>query len=437
MLTEYFWVLSSVLLLVVQILVLIRVCRNLHLGFFNPLVVYLGVWITVYMLYVGNFVSFNEVNPKTWIALMSGHIMFTVGGLHSIIYSHHAFGARSQVTGDSVFALTAKKYVYGKWMSIFFLLGLGVFSLYVSDVLSQYGSLSEVLLAPWVIRAGIGELEIGHSYKFIYLMMPLSVISSLYLLFNRRNIVAWVILFAALFSTIATTGRSNFVWCVIWISFAFMYGWRINKLTPKMLFGTTFVLILSLTTFVIMGFWLGKSIENQTSFRDYGTYGNFLVLPYVYLEGGIPAFQAHLEEGETKKFGRNSFLPLVKLYKFLKNEPAPSEIEEFVDIPFPFNTSTYLLPAFQDFGLLGVVVMPFIYGFGAMLCFSYMWYCEQNLFMIFLSSLITSVIVFSFGSNKMVSFATWMFVLVGYIFFLMVNNRHFRSSVGRSGSYAE
>jgi len=417
---ESIWIIASLVVLLVLFLTACRYCLAIDVGLINPVTVYLLVWFFITLLYNLRIISFNAVGLRTWSALVIGHIMFTLGGIQGASVSQlRPEVGRIPLDCPGV-CHPAPRERYMRLMLLYFAVGIGIFIIYLKVVSSQYGGFLNVVIMPWLVRAGIGEGEVFLSYKYIYILMPLSVISGLYLIVYGRSVWALLILVVSLLSSMATTGRLNFIWCLVWIAFAAIYTKKISRIHFGMVLKSVLLFSCFVAIFVGMGNWLGKSYENFDFAGEHKGISRYLVLPYLYLEGSIPALQRLIEEQPERHYGMNTFLPIVKIYSTIKGSTPPSEIEESVDIPYSFNTFTYLSPGIRDFGLLGTVFMPLIYGFVAMYIFVRMWTGDAGMFSIYLCSLVSSIVVFSFKGNHTISFATWMFILSGYVFYFLV-----------------
>ena len=417
--SESIWIIASLVVLLVLFLISCRYCLAIGVGLINPVTVYLLVWFFITLLYNIRIISFNEVGLRTWSALVIGHIMFTLGAIQGASVSQLRPEVGRIPLECSGVCRPAPRERYMRLMLFYFIVGIGIFIIYLKVVSSQYGGILNVVIMPGFVRAGISEGEVVLSYKYIYILMPLSVISGLYLIVYGRSVWALLILVVSLLSSVATTGRLNFIWCLVWIAFAAIYTKKISRIHFGMVLKSVLLFSCFVAIFVGLGNWLGKSYENFDFGGEHEGISRYFVLPYLYLEGSIPALQRLIEEQPERHYGMNTFLPIVKIYSTIKGSTPPSEIEESVDIPYSFNTFTYLSPSIRDFGLLGTVFMPLIYGFVAMYIFVRMWTGDAGMFSIYLCSLVSSMVVFSFKGNHSISFATWMFILSGYVFYFL------------------
>jgi oligosaccharide repeat unit polymerase len=105
--------------------------------------------------------------------------------------------------------------------------------------------------------------------------------------------------------------------------------------------------------------------------RKRGTYGCTTTVGgiaysfYWYLASPTAALNEFLADFQSSfDLGQNTFLPFWKwLSRFgVLPEPWVSAYGEYVFIPYPANVYTYLRPFYEDFGIWGVAVLPYLLG---------------------------------------------------------------------------
>jgi oligosaccharide repeat unit polymerase len=180
--------------------------------------------------------------------------------------------------------------------------------------------------------------------------------------------------------------------------------------------------------FVVVELLLRKS-------ATYGPAGNWrsvLFSFYWYLASPTAAFDEFLAGFPgVYSLGEKTFAPFVKwLYHFhLAAQPTVTIYGEFVWVPYPANTYTYLRNFYEDFGILGVALVP--YAFGALLAAikdrADRYFHFLNLYVFLLVP-----IIFSFYCYPLLSSQLYLQLLFGFLFFRYGLPRRCESGVGYS-----
>jgi len=99
-------------------------------------------------------------------------------------------------------------------------------------------------------------------------------------------------------------------------------------------------------------------------------------------------------------------LPLIKVAAALEGRPIPTEVAPFTCTPYLMNTYTYLQPYLLDFGILGALICPFFCGLAVGGAYRVM-RSRSGLASVYLNALLATFLIFSFGTNRLVSTPTW------------------------------
>jgi len=176
-------------------------------------------------------------------------------------------------------------------------------------------------------------------------------------------------------------------------------------------------LLLPAFTVVIMFAAVELLLHKGAQYGQANRFHGFLYSLYWYLASPIAAFNEFLS-GFHGGFdlGQNTFLPFYKwLHRFhLAPEPDVSHYGEFVFIPHAANVYTYLRNFYEDFGLLGVTVVPYALGWltAAIKSPAGRFFPFLNLYVALLVP-----IAFSFYSYPLLSSQFYLQILFGFIFF--------------------
>jgi oligosaccharide repeat unit polymerase len=158
-------------------------------------------------------------------------------------------------------------------------------------------------------------------------------------------------------------------------------------------------------------------LRKSATYGESGTWRSILFSLYWYVASPIAAlndFLVHFPGDYT--LGERTFAPFFKwLSRFhLIPEHSFSVFGEFVLIPYPANAYTYLRNFYEDFGLLGVAVVP--YGFGCLLAATKE-LARRHFQFLNLHVLVLVPILFSFFSYPLLSSQFYLQILFGFIFF--------------------
>lgn len=156
---------------------------------------------------------------------------------------------------------------------------------------------------------------------------------------------------------LAGGGKFQIFLIVIWIIFLLALLKELNA--KKILFFSVFLV----ATFFLVNFYRGVGYD-LTVFAA----GKLLVQSFLYyLLGGVNAFDysiAHIVN-DTDFFGSHVFrIVYVKLFKLGIDTIKPVGIYlPYVWVPFPTNVYTVYYPYMQDFGIFGVSIFLFLFGY--------------------------------------------------------------------------
>jgi oligosaccharide repeat unit polymerase len=226
-------------------------------------------------------------------------------------------------------------------------------------------------------------------------------------------------------SLVLTTGRSNifqvFIWCAIFCIYSDLDWFNAKRIAKAVIV----IMTLFFLVFFVLGNLVGKSTENsglEPYWRLPGM-SSILTLPYIYISGNIPALDKLISNTLTFSFGQYTFLPFLKLLNKVGFPIVPhSGINEFYEIPFIFNTATYLDVMYMDFGIIGILVIPLLIGFTTTHLFVKMM-LNPSFTLVYINSLTTMALLFSFGSSSYIQPSFWFYLLIGPIVGRLVTSR--------------
>lgn len=331
---------------------------------FNPFSVYSAVWSLVLALNRLSVFPYKGLAGQTWaiIALASG--MLFLGFLQGILLLR-LHNTPSQFKKDFV------------TQPMLHLLKIGVLTLGLVGAIGA--SLNIVLLLREAGRvAGVGSFALqlytsvvkGKRNLVPYLgafALGAATLGGIHDGARRRPSVLGAFPLAILvFSDLGLMGRTSTVFGILTYASAYFITIpkkasgreRLRVFVPIFVIGVTGLMIISIFRWTpgVMTRWLGPQVNMG---------GHSLVLgTYVYLSGPPSVLDAYLAVGGEKGLLFQHTFPglLHLLYKAGWISEYVPYFKKAYNIPFPFNPGTYLRDILADFGIIGVVVIPYFIG---------------------------------------------------------------------------
>lgn len=178
--------------------------------------------------------------------------------------------------------------------------------------------------------------------------------------FCKKNILYVLIILSCYVLSLLTTGRAQLMKYIIAAFFIYiLVNYKKNQgkdLLKKFLVVATSMVVVSVTVFYFMLPILGR--ETKTNFKDYISF---------YFGCSVPSFQLYLDNPPEKDehFGSESLYGIQSfLYKMDLSDYVNPISREWVKIShFKSNVYTGYRRYLNDFGVIGVMICSFIFGF--------------------------------------------------------------------------
>jgi oligosaccharide repeat unit polymerase len=330
----------------------------------TPLAGYSAAWITVFTLYLIDPLGLDQVSTYAWMLIGISSLALVLGyGCAIALAPKRSKWLRIDAGDDPATNLATADPLKLLWLACL-VAGSALFVLYVNQLVSLYG-LSVNTLQAFRINEGLGPVPIGfYFYIFAEPLVPISVV--LWLIRSKRRSGYLLTAAFATVALLATTGRTNALYAVLWSlsAYALFQGSRLVR--PRQLLVAATSLLLAFAIFQVLGENIGKTYEHSALFGRFGDQPPIpapLVVPYLYLEGPLPTFSAVVRDTDSYGAGRYSFRPVYQFIAFFDHDiTVPPHIQDFEAIPYPFNASTYLSSFYRDFGIVGVLFGPAVVG---------------------------------------------------------------------------
>lgn len=382
--------------------------------FFLPSFYALVTWTVALLLYHMRLMDWFDAAPMAIMIFWGTTLIFLIATILSwpaakqVVERLHQ--AQTQARSLRCHVLSA----IPLWMPIIFhLIGFIGLGLYLAEIVGTFGGLEPligILLAEsYLIRQSEIELLSIYISYFGWIAIPLSI---LWMYSAQKWSYLLILLTLSQFAgNLLFLDRTRPVW-LVFVSVIILLPLLAKIDFKSILIRLSLIIGAGLTAFFAIGIWLGKTGE---AFSHYGyvSIDNHSAALYYYLTGGFAYMAAQIEMGPPSQFSlAQSLYPLFKAGSMLGlNDPPPSQILPFVELPFPANVGTFLEPYFMDGGyglmLIALVVHSFVLNLAALYflrtCNPWGWYLWATL---------CFVGFISFFVPKLVSTPVWLFFSV-------------------------
>lgn len=281
-----------------------------------------------------------------------------------------------------VLGLTLPKFGNKKMISIkletvatgFFLLCLTTTSIAWYLNIKYYGSLVYIFAHSFVIReSSIGQSEgiipvyITYLNSFQYCLFALSLVG-FHITQRKYYILLSVLTFIlAVLTDLLTFGRIGILFCLFTL-FAYFILFRRIRINFKIISSIIILfLILNLPRMIRGGF--DNFEESVSAFKGVLYYDvppifNSVITVYTYYFSSLFAFSSYYDHQFISfTYGDITFNPIVNvLNRFVFHKERVSLIADSVYIPFKTNIYSIVKDLYQDFGVIGVIIPPIIFG---------------------------------------------------------------------------
>jgi oligosaccharide repeat unit polymerase len=397
----------------------------------NPLFLFLSVWATVGVLYAGGVCAGVFSAPH---ALTTGMLLLNIGtfclGYLTWALLAGLTPADAGLRRPDLRPLTPRR--MERALAFTLLMGAVAFLLMLHRVAliaaCSRTSVLNLLRHPYLLRFGVVQfIETG-----VLQVSPLTMLISLTSAFFA---VGFVLL--GVFLCLDTRPR-RYVYLLGFLLVAFAtclinlsrYDMTVSALYLVLAYGVTSTSVRGATRsrvvrdllppvlavaviFVVVELLLRKS----TTYGPAGHWRSVLFSFYWYLASPTAAFNEFLARfSGDYSLGEKTFAPFLKWLSrlHLAAPPTITAYGEFVWIPYPANVYTYLRNFYEDFGVLGVALIP--YAFGALLAAlrdrAGRYFHFLNLYVFLLVP-----VIFSFYSYPLLSSQFYLQLLFGFLFF--------------------
>jgi oligosaccharide repeat unit polymerase len=314
-----------------------------------PAFIHSAVWSLVFVVYILNESDFNPLALELCLIIFSGVFAFSIG----VLIATYKFKVYSIVD-------LSKTSIKDGWLlKIIFLLPLLGLPWYLSKAhsLGVNGPVDDYFIN---MRYMICYERETVSFGIMGYFVPLSILSAglhLLLFFKSRNYLRLTLAIVASFAYgFFSTGRTSLFMLLILLFGVLIITNKLSGFKGFLILGT-----LGLSIFILFGFLYGKGATSDRNFLDNleQVWQNIRL----YLLGGLGAFDSYIKGEHSLGFGENIFRSFVEVLSKLGFELRAADlVKEFEFVPFPTNVYTFYQPYYDDFGYIGTIVFPLLFG---------------------------------------------------------------------------
>ena len=398
-------------------IILILIIRRQGRNSFNPLIIYITIWLFIVSLYSLKLIPYNDTSDETWLVIIFTPIVIWLGytSMHLILPK---YSIEPKINPNKIIYLKLFIYIFGS------LVILRAISIWMGIYL-QFGSFFAAFTNGDIIynmsRSGQWAPGIGFYIPVDYLSMFL--IGIYHKVKGRLDWLVIIIIFSVL--SIHLGLQSRFALLMNFAIYIGSYmGANAANINIKFLSILKFIFIgIGLVATISLSRNLAESNSVSGEWGDYG--GTFLPSIYYYLTNGIAGLNEYVKIGEDETDMLYTFNPLLYLYSFIDSSISVNIYEtKTYFTPAPTIIATWIRFLIDDFGYLGTFLQ--LYFYGVLLKFTE--FKLKNMFSVFWICIyvhIMAMFVLSFFSYGFFLISFWYSLIISSLVGLIID-----SSVG-------
>jgi len=345
---------------------------------FNHLTLYSMIWGTGLALFELRLMDYFPLPGEVWLIIAYSWIAFVVGSITLVLAKAAAGSAEPlQAANDANYVFQEQKILL---ISILVLssVAMGGVIQHWLILINRFGGIVGVLLnGARIYHLTVGGEIAGRIAYIDSFGLTAICLAGMYCAKIGRVRVFLVLfpLLTLILSDMAQGGRAK----TILAGILFFSAYSFTRLTPARPKVVNFMSRLRqvLAGALVLAVML-TAIEFIRSYRGametfYGTSKelsklehNAFITPsiYLYLSSDVGVFSAYWKAGGEQAFpGSNTFAPLFRVLSRFELIDYVPYFTKFYNIPMSTNTGTYLREIHADFGISGILVVPYLLGF--------------------------------------------------------------------------
>ncbi len=392
--------------------------KRLFAKWFNPLFIYSVSWTIFIFLYEVRLIRYIQIQNEAWVVIIFSFLSFLLGIITFFSFKYFSTSSQTNRTKPG-FSFNERKIIIALY--IFSFIGLIVALQHWMVLINKFGSIATVFLRANLIYKMRVEGDIQGTIPYLNSFSYAAVfLGGIYTAIKGKiTLTAILPLLIVIVQDMASVGRAGIFMAFILFTLSFFFtrhyyseynlSKKLNKINISIALFIIIAIFLVSTTVIknvrgsIEKFKASTSELNELE-RSY------FISPslYLYFSSNIGVLSKYLEKGgEDKMIGENTFQPLYNLLSKINIVDHPGFYPKGYFIPMWTNSATYLRDIHEDFGYMGIFLVPFILG----LLNTYLW------FKFFSTGSIISFI-FLVYSTMIVAFSTFYMVTRAAVFIL-------------------
>ncbi len=350
--------------------------RYLFGGFFNHITIYTVIWGGMLFFYHLGFIKYYPLSLETWTYIILAYISLILGTV-TVLVGRNIF--HSQKPHNNVNSSLNYEFLQSKKIKniiiIYSLIGLFSGIQHWMILLKMYGTIPNILLHGSEIyrmrvEHGIpGIIPYIHSFSFVALLL-----AGMYTAV-KRSFKLFIILpfLGVIIKQLANFSRAGvLLGFIIFVTSYFLtknlFSIKTKNKSIKRNFITIVVIVsLLLGSAIFIRAFRGTVESFSGSSRALNSLRSNLVISpsiYLYMSSHVGVFNKYLKlnEEESEVIGKNTFLPVYNILSKLGVVKRFKQYQRGYYIPVWTNTGTYLRELHSDFGIAGILLVPYLLG---------------------------------------------------------------------------
>lgn len=402
----------TVLILFIVLLTGVIAGRLIFKSWINHLTIYFFVMGGLTFLYELKLLAYRDVKLLTWLMLILSTAAFVTGIMTVLsarkLYNFDSIKKIKNIADIPLFSDGGKVL---KYSAIFFsLVGLFVALHRWYIMINIFGSIPAVFVnAAWVYRINVkGEIKefIPILPSFVYVGVFLSAIYTAYK--GRFSFLSFFPILCIILKELTYFGRGEMLFASLEFFFTFFFVRNLLNREKNIIYNfsrlnatISIILLISLliTAASVVRSSRGVKENIRGSTKELKQLEeNFIITPsvYFYLSSDIGVLNQYLvEDREKALFGENTLRGVYYMLAKFKVVEEPSFFQRGYFMPYWSNTGTYIREIHADFGIWGVLLIPYLLG----LLLTWLWYKffnEKNFMLLALLVYLNIIVAFSF-----------------------------------------
>lgn len=357
----------------------VLVSKDLFKTWFNHLSIYIVIWFVLITLYEMKLLQYENLRLETWFIIGGAFLSYYLGiityftaknelryypdttseiyGKNKILFDNNGIVLKIGIVVTSLIGLAG---AVQNWMVLF----------------HKFKTIQNIIISANVIY----QMRVAGDLEFLPYFSSFSFVAvflgSIYTAWKRKFSFYILIPFlAVVLSELANVGRAGMLFAFVeFISVMILYRPAVLKIeltSRKWKKLKNIISIVFISVLLIAGATSVKLVRStiesysgaSSSLNEIR--GGLVISPsiYFYFSGDLGVLNKYLElDKESNMFGENTFMPVYRvLNKFgIVKKPHFYQIGYFV--PVWMNTGTYLRELHADFGISGILIIPYFLG---------------------------------------------------------------------------